>query len=42
MKKKSKNTRAEWEKIAKGELKGKKTSTLDSLKPDGIKIKPFN
>jgi methylmalonyl-CoA mutase len=41
MKKKSKNTRAEWEKIAKGELKGKKTSTLDSLKPDGIKIKPL-
>ena len=41
MKKKSKNTRAEWEKIAKGELKGKKMSTLDSLKPDGIKIKPL-
>ena len=39
MKKNSKKIQIEWEKLAKGELKGKNLSFLDSLTPDGITIK---
>ena len=39
MKKNSKKIQIEWKKLAKGELKGKNLSFLDSLTPDGITIK---